>query len=392
MALATLVGVALAACSSKNSDSAGASTSVPSATTASPSVTASVPATPQPTQIGSPTEVAPAPTHGTAPSGAAVPSGFAPASVTFVSSDDGFALGAAPCAAGTCTNLVATADAGKTWHAVSQLPPSLVGDNPAVSKVRFATSKDGWVFGPQLWSTHDGGTTWRQLSEPQPVSDVEAAAGTAYALVGNELFRTPAGSDAWQRVRQVGASATMALHGHAIWIVSGHPDNTQLLTSADGTTWKSLPDPCSRLGAEWILSGVAPVTTSQVFLLCGGGVGAGSESKKVLFSVDAGRTAKPTSTDPPRGGIANGFAAASESVIAIAALSGASEIYRTGDAGQTWKTPLQQGDGGVGYYDLGFTTSTQGVAIYGQPSKVGTTPSTLLMTHDAGATWSVVQF
>lgn len=323
----------------------------------------------------------------------AVPAAFAPQSVTFVSPSAGFALGAAPCEKGSCTTLVATTDAGKTWSLVAELSPSLVGDDPAVSKVRFATATDGWVFGPQLWSTHDGGKSWRQITESQPVSDVEAAAGVAYALAGDQLLRTSVGADSWQNVRQVGQSATMALHGHAIWVVmGGGPGATKLLTSPDGATWQTLADPCAKLGSDWALSGVAPVTTAHVYLLCGGGAGAGSESKKVLFSTDAGKTAHPTATDPPRGGIANGIAAASDSVVAVSALSGASEVYRTGDGGKTWQTPLQQGDGGVGYFDVGFTTATQGVAIYGQPARGGTPAPTLLMTHDAGATWSAVHF
>jgi photosystem II stability/assembly factor-like uncharacterized protein len=291
-----------------------------------------------------------------------------------------------------CTILMATTDAGTSWHQAGQLRPAIVGDNPAVAKVRFATPRDGWAFGPQLWSTHDGGKTWRQIQQPQPVSDVEASAGTAYALAGDQLLRAQVGSDAWQNVRQVGASATIALHGHSIWLIERLPDRAQLLTSPDGATWQTLPDPCARLGADWTLSAIAPVTTSHVFLLCGGGVGAGSESKKVLFSADAGRTTAAAAADPARAGIASGFAAASDSVVAVAAVSGASEVYRSGDAGRSWQTPLQQGDGGVGYYDVGFTTTSQGVAIYGQPWKGGTAPPTLLMTRDAGVTWSAVHF
>ena len=389
LVVASLAGVALTGCSSKHETSARRSASAPSVSSSS-----SAPPTVSPSTSQPPASVTAAPSVSPTSTGqGAAPPGFAPQSVTFVSPTDGFTLGAAPCANGSCATLVATSDGGKTWHAVGQLSPSLVGDNPAITKVRFATSRDGWVFGPQLWSTHDGGKTWRQITEPQPVKDVEAAGGVAYALVGDQLLRTPVAADSWQLVRQVGQAATIALHGHAIWVArAGGPGSAKLLTSSDGAAWQTLADPCAKLGSDWALSAVAPVTTTHVYLLCAGGAGAGSESKKVMFSTDAGQTANATATDPPRGGIANGIAAASDSVVAVSASSGASEVYRSGDAGKTRQSPLQQGDGGVGYFDVGFTTATQGVAVYGQASKTGVPAPELLMTHDAGATWTVVHF
>jgi hypothetical protein len=394
MVVASLAGVALTACSSKHAPSAAQIGSSPdgASSSAPPSV---VPQTTSPAPSPSPANASATPTAAPAVTAeGAVPAGFAPQSVTFVSASDGFTLGAAPCSKGSCATLVATHDGGSSWHSVGQLPPSLVGDNPAISKVRFATLHDGWAFGPQLWSTHDGGNTWRQIIEPQAVSDVEAAGGVAYAIVGGQLERTAVAADSWQTVKQLDKSATMALHGHAVWIVEGvgAPGTTKLLTSADGAAWQLLPDPCASLGSDWALSSVAPVSTTHVYLLCGGGVGAGSESKKLMFSIDGGHTANATMADPPRGGIAGGVAAASDSVVTVTALSGASEVYRSGDAGKTWQSPLQQGDGGVGYFDVGFTTATQGVAIYGRASMPDAPTPELLMSHDAGATWSVVHF
>ena len=112
----------------------------------------------------------------------------------------------------------------------------------------------------------------------------------------------------------------------------------------------------------------------------------------MLFSTDAGAHATPAKSDAPRGGDtdAGDFAAASVSVVAIAARSGASWVYRSADGGNSWQTPLHVGDGGAGYFDLGFTTSAQGVVVYGQPA--GPVSSKLLMTRDAGATWVPVGF
>jgi photosystem II stability/assembly factor-like uncharacterized protein len=133
------------------------------------------------------------------------------------------------------------------------------------------------------------------------------------------------------------------------------------------------------------------VTTTSVYLLCAGDAGAGSVTKAVLYSTDGGVHGTPTTAAPSRGGDSSGITAASTAVVVVPAMSGASELYRTADGGHTWATVLQKGDGGVGYFDVGFTTATQGVAVYGYPGR-GDAPSQLLITRDAGATWAAVTF
>jgi photosystem II stability/assembly factor-like uncharacterized protein len=281
---------------------------------------------------------------------------------------------------------------------VGSLSPAITGDPRAVTKVRFADVHDGWAFGPQLWSTHDGGHSWHRINlasgDAGTVADVEASGGEAYALVGGHLLRTSVTSDSWSAVPGVSLASSprsLALHGHAVWVVvSPGPGASALVTSQDGAAWRTLPNPCASLGAEWALAGAAPVSSSDVYLLCGGGAAAGSQAKKVLFSSDGGAHATATIADPPFGGDAGEIAAASTAVIAVSAASGASWVYLSSDGGHTWRTALQEGDGGVGYFDLGFTTSTQGVAVYGQ---LGTsTHSSLLMTRDAGASWAPATF
>ena len=267
--------------------------------------------------------------------------------------------------------------------------------------MRFATASDGWAFDPQLWSTHNGGHTWTEVSTPGPVSDVEASGGVAYALVascgtppciqGDRLLKTQVASDGWTAISGPAlpdGSGSIAAHANTIWVVVNGGGTSTFDMIVGGNSWHRLANPCS---TDLSLAGVAPVSTTQLFLLCAGDAGAGSESKVVLFSSDGGAHATATSAAPARGGIANGIAAASTAIVAVPASSGASYVYRSADGGHTWGTPLSQGDGGVGYYDVGFTTATQGVAVYGNPA-VGTAATSLLMTHDGGATWKPVTF
>ncbi len=328
--------------------------------------------------------------------------GFKPASVTFVSTTQGFVLGVQTCAAGSCATLASTADGGATWSYVGAVPAAITGSNPAVSKVRFATKNDGWAFGPQLWSTHDGGRTWSHQETPGPVSDVEASGGVAYALEascgtppciqGDRLLQTPVSTDGWAAVsgpKLADGAGSIAPHGNTVWVVVNGSETSTFDMIVGGSSWHRLANPCAASGANLGLVGVAPVTTSDLFELCAGDPGAGSETKVVLFSSDGGAHATATSAAPSRGGLASGIAAASTAVVAVPAASGASFVYRSADGGHTWATPLNQGDGGVGYFDVGFTTATQGVAVYGNPAQGN---SSLLMTHDAGVTWKPVTF
>ena len=374
--------------------------SSPAAPAGTSAAASSAPAVSSPAAPASTQETSPAAPPSTA---AAVSlAGFKPASVTFVSATQGFVLGAQTCATGTCTTLASTVDGGSTWTFAAAVPAAITGSSPAVSKVRFATKNDGWAFGPQLWSTHDGGRTWTHETTPGPVSDVEASGGVAYALEascgtepcvqGDHLLTTPVSSDAWTAIsgpKLADGPGSLAPHGNTVWVVVNGGGTSTFDTVVGGSSWHRLPNPCAAAGADLALVGVAPVSTAQLFELCAGDPGAGSETKVVLFSSDGGAQATATSAAPARGGIASGIAAASAAVVAVPAASGASYVYRSADGGHTWGTPLSQGDGGVGYFDVGFTTATQGVAVYGNPAQGN---SSLLMTRDGGATWKPVTF
>jgi photosystem II stability/assembly factor-like uncharacterized protein len=318
--------------------------------------------------------------------------------------------------------MAGTDDGGATLHGhpapVAPLAASL--DDPsadeapgAVSDVRFGSDSDGWAFGPALWSTHDGGGHWTEQHLDGAVTDLASADGVTYAVVttcpsgacesGASLYRTDATGDDWQVVDGVTLPAEggqIELHARAAWFVG--PATTDgggatFLSSPDGTTWTAHDDPC--LADDAVLDSVAPVDTGNLFLLCVNDPGAGSQSKSVRTSHDAGATTTAEGS-PPRGGIAAEIAAADSSTIAVTAQSGASFIYRSDDAGASWSTVDELPDGGAGFRDLGFTTSTQGVVISGEPTTAGSpaatdaaaTGSRLLMTHDAGATWSTVSF
>ena len=360
------------------------------------------------------------------PAGGPVPSGFRAQSATFVSSDQGWVLGSAPCATAPCTAVVRTSDDGGSWAGIPAPTDGL--ENPrsgstvptGVSEIRFADNLNGWVFGPDLWSTHDGGEMWSHTTSgpgAQRVVDLESSGGFVYVATEQctvqesscpgELWRSSDATDAFQKVAtfnlapEVGYTGSiLAIHDTTGYVVIaatvGAIGAPALYVTANGTTWSPEPNPCP---ADLGEISVAPVDTVRAAMLCSGQGAAGSSTKEVLATSDGGHSWVPEGSAPPSGD-GGALSAASVSTLAIATSSAATQIYRSVNGGTTWSTPLSLNDGGEGWGDFGFTDSTHGFAVHApigryQPASAGATPAdtgTFFVTTDGGATWSTVAF
>lgn len=80
-------------------------------------------------------------------------------SLTWTSPQDGWVLGTARCGTKTCTDVIGTSDAGKTWKLVGTIHapiPQIGNPGHGVTQIRFGTTKFGWSYEPGLYRTYDG--------------------------------------------------------------------------------------------------------------------------------------------------------------------------------------------------------------------------------------------
>jgi len=380
----------------------GASVSASHSASAVPSVAASA----MPSVAAS---VAPTTTAGS-PAGGPVPAGLQVSSVTFASPDLGWALGTAPCTAAPCTSIVRTADGGLTWVGipapVAPLVPADIGAQAeagsGVGGLRFADPLDGWAFGPDLWATHDGGSSWRRLTIPGAASAtvvaLEASGGAVQAVLFDQsvvrIASSPVGSDNW-RLSSVSvpigagpvAAAQLVLAGADGWLLE--VDRTVVGGARlSGGTWAAWTPPCVNLTGPAVLAASSP---TELVAACDVGLWSTPKGEHLYVSHDGGATFAPAGTRPPISGAGGVASTGASSIFLTGTTAQGSAIVRSSDGGQTWQTALETGNATITY--LGFTTSAQGVALTIAAGGSGSSPGgNLLMTRDGGQTWRQVVF
>jgi photosystem II stability/assembly factor-like uncharacterized protein len=344
-------------------------------------------------------------TFGSGSTERAVPAGFRAQSLSWVSPEQGWMLGSAPCGSATCTTVVGTTDGGGTWSLLATIhAPLMLETDAGVTEIRFADALHGWAFGPALWATNDGGTTWKRHRPPGDGRRMLALAGNAdavYSVVSPcrinhvchdaaTLWRTTVGG-AWTQVSvplPASTAAALAVHGVVAYAVvqSGELDPDVLDVTVDGQTWLPRPVPCDKANDEF-LTDVAPVSDTKVALLCVANIGFGQAEKRVLRSNDTGQTTSSTGSIP-RDGITSSLTAAPNGTLALTSWGApGSWIYRN-TGGRTWTTSVSLNDFGVGWNDVVFTTNEIGFVVYGPAgvwpyNRVGE----LWKTSDGGLTW-----
>ncbi|HET6875812.1 MAG TPA: hypothetical protein VFH70_13585, partial [Acidimicrobiales bacterium] len=312
----------------------------------------------------------------TTPPAAAVPAGFQPFSITFVSANDGWTLGWAPCTKGQCAVLAHTTDGGHSWFESGAPPISAAGNDngflggPPHFQVRFANRNDGYIWtapgasqqASTLYQTTDGGATWVEQPSPFPgatIADLEAAGG-AIQLVAygpcpsgsagcagqtiEEIFSSRAGTRAWtQATVQPGIGAgpvldpQLTLWGRSGWLLN---DNRTTVSGArfansGWTDWT--PPPCAKSGGDGYL---AAASEAQLVAVCAEGTygnpdpGTTAGQTWLFTSSDGGRSFQTVGPVPGRSPQSVTVAPGSPDTIVVA--DGDVGLETSFDGGRTW--------------------------------------------------------
>jgi photosystem II stability/assembly factor-like uncharacterized protein len=274
--------------------------------------------------------------------------------------------------------------------------------SPFVGAIVFADAHNGWLYGPGLWSTHDGGVHWTRIALDKPVYAITVAGGSAYAMtmstsnavLREPLLRSPFDRDDWQPVTSVTADANAATQPHAAfdttaWVATGVSKSgstaANLWRSTDGSNWQSIGFPCGR--QNQIVSMAASSATNLV-LSCG-------PRGVVYTSSDGGAHVQRAPGLMGEGGIVGQIATPPGSPSVIVSIYppslgqlaftniNQSTVLRSTDGGRS-VTPTIYHDHGAGFIDLQFVSQSAGWVVHGYP---GSPVDQLMRTTDAGATF-----
>ena len=350
---------------------------------------------------------------GHAGAGPPVPASFRANSVTWVSAQRGWVLGAAKCGTNTCSDVIGTSDGGKTWQLIGTVKAPLANTGkgtPGVTTIRFATPAVGWIFGVGrfLFRTGDGGKTWARVPVPggaKQVLDLAASATQTYAItsvctLGKALCPNPLSfwriatrASTWTRIPlnlPRNNAADVAVLGKTVYVVDpqldfGAPD--KFYASTDGVHFAARPAPCDHTQDIELIQAV-PMSATRVALLCDGNPGFSKAVKTVYTSANTGKT------DTFRGmmglfGIQAELAASRSGNLAVASESDGSFIYINDTHKKAWTMVEGIGDGGAGWSDISYVSNTTAWVVYGPAdfSNIGQ----LWVTHDSGHHWGPVK-
>jgi photosystem II stability/assembly factor-like uncharacterized protein len=302
--------------------------------------------------------------------------GVVPASTSWVSADRGWVLGLDTlCQTAKCPQLVRTLDGGATWTRVKT--PALSIPETDRLRVVFANDAAGMVTdGEQLFVTSNGGTRWEPLGMKGTVGalgfDDSGFLAVIYDGGSSRLFHRELWFGSWQPVPgvEVKGQAFGDIAPDQVSLARPGEDNRYWTRSPSG--WVEEAAPCTDVSATRL----ATVGTDR-YALCSFDPGFGNMTKELRKSEGG---AFETVSVPPREGITTGFAISPEAALVAATGRDWSFVHR--GPGEKWATPLTLG--GPPFEDLAFSDARHATLVRGGP---GQEFAEVYRTDDAGLSW-----
>ena len=342
-------------------------------------------------------------------------------SISFVNTQHGWILGMAntqaicPVTQRCGLELRATDNGGRTWFPLDA--PKAYG----AGSIYFANTRDGWIYGKGLWSTHDGGRFWRKVTSLY-TEDLQARAGSVWALESScqlglgcraAVRRSAIGRDAWQGVSTVPARAAFAGAYLTLFGKSGAYLLTNGLSGSGvsqrqveglyvtfnvGGSWRKRSAPCAS-AQEPGIGGEASLATNNgidLFVMCAGMPGTGEQPKALFASQDGGKKWHEVALargynyerQHPGGLPENGYLGqfhvnpSGQLWLALERWS----VLTSNDGGRTWRQSLaypEPDTNGGGVTAMAFAGRREAWAVGD--------PRTIFHTTDGGEHWTYIQ-
>ena len=319
-----------------------------------------------------------------------------------------------------------TGDGGATFGPLVTVTSGPCGTAVGGQGLAFSDHGDGFVYGPALFTSHDGGARWAAVPEPGPVEAVVPLGSSVWMVTADcpagagpltpcalQVSQSDDGGRQWHPAATqppVAARSSATLPEPAqgqSWLVrtgvdtayvvgppaaptaSGVPDDAPLAwTGNGGRTWARRQIPCAVPALSVALS-AAP--DGALVAACASQPAAGYQPKSAAVSTDGGRTWAQRGPCQPGGcapsPLTGGYLGTIDALSATEAfvIGPRSQLDQTTDGGATWTGRSDPGDTAGGGAQVVFFDARHGLVL-GDTEASGRVA--IWHTSDGGASWS----